>query len=108
MRVLIVFSIAIAVSSLATLSVQAATPDESYNKVGCVACHLKDKKLLGPSFKDIAAKYKGQGDVVPKLTDKVRKGGVGVYGPIPMPANTPDKINDADLKALVEFILKTP
>jgi len=46
--------------------------------------------------------------VVAKLSDKVRKGGVGVYGPIPMPANTPDKINDADLKALVEFILKTP
>ena len=99
---------AVAVSSLAGLSVEAAMPDESYNKAGCVACHLKDKKLLGPSFKDIAAKYKGQGDVVAKLTDKVRKGGVGVYGPIPMPANTPEKINDSDLKALVEFILKTP
>jgi cytochrome c len=108
MRVLIIFSMAVAVSSLAGLSVEAATPDESYNKAGCVACHLKDKKLLGPSFKDIASKYKGQGDVVAKLTDKVRKGGVGVYGPIPMPANTPEKINDSDLKALVEFILKTP
>jgi cytochrome c len=108
MRVLIIFSMAVAVSSLAGLSVEAATPDESYNKAGCVACHLKDKKLLGPSFKDIAAKYKGQGDVVAKLADKVRKGGVGVYGPIPMPANTPEKINDSDLKALVEFILKTP
>jgi cytochrome c len=108
MRVLIIFSMALAVSGLATLGVQAATPDESYNKAGCVACHLKDKKLLGPSFKDVAAKYKGQGDVVAKLMEKVRKGGVGVYGPIPMPANPVEKINDADLKALVEFMLKVP
>jgi len=108
MRVLIIFSMALAVSGLATLGVQAATPDESYNKAGCVACHLKDKKLLGPSFKDVAAKYKGQGDVVAKLMEKVRKGGVGVYGPIPMPANSVEKINDADLKALVEFMLKVP
>ncbi len=83
----------------------AATPEEAMNKAGCLACHTKDKKLVGPSFKDITAKYKGQ-DVVAKLMDKVRKGGSGVFGPIPMAPNTPDKINDADLKAAVEFILK--
>ena len=59
-----------------------------------------------PIFKEIAAKYKGQ-DVVAKLTEKVRKGGAGSFGPVPMAPNPPDKINDADLKAAVELILKS-
>lgn len=84
---------------------QAATPEEAMNKAGCMACHTKDKKLVGPAFKDIAAKYKGQ-HAVAKLIEKVRKGGSGSFGPIPMSPNGPDKINDADLKAAVEFILK--
>ena len=84
-----------------------ADPEAAMNKAGCMACHAKDKKLVGPSFKDIAAKYKGQADVVPKLMEKVRKGGSGVFGPVPMAPNPPDKINDADLKAAVEFILKS-
>lgn len=84
----------------------AATPDEAMNKAGCLACHAKDKKLIGPSYKDVAAKYKGQ-DVTAKLMEKVRKGGSGVWGPIPMSPNGPDKISDADLKAVVESILKT-
>lgn len=83
-----------------------ASPEAAMNKAGCLACHSKDKKLVGPSFKDIAAKYKGQ-DATAKLMDKVRKGGAGVYGPIPMSPNGPDKINDADLKEAVEFILKS-
>jgi cytochrome c len=83
-----------------------ASPEEAMNKAGCMACHIKDKKLVGPSFKDIAAKYKGQ-DAVAKLMEKVRKGGSGVYGPVPMAPNPPDKINDADLKAAIELILKS-
>ena len=84
-----------------------ADPEAAMNKAGCMACHAVDKKLVGPSFKDIAAKYKGQGDVTAKLIDKVRKGGSGVFGPIPMAPNGPDKISDADLKSAVEFILKS-
>jgi cytochrome c len=83
----------------------AATADEAMNKAGCMACHTKDKKLVGPSFKDIAAKYKGQPDAVAKLSEKVRKGGSGVFGPVPMAPNPPDKISDADLKAAIEQIL---
>lgn len=83
-----------------------ADPEAAMNKAGCMACHAKDKKLVGPSFKDIAAKYKGQ-DVTAKLMDKVRKGGSGVYGPVPMAPNGPDKISDADLKEAVDFILKS-
>ena len=92
--------------ALAATSLQAATAEEAMNKAGCMACHAKDKKLVGPSFKEIAAKHKGQ-DAVAPLMEKVRKGGSGVYGPIPMPPNGPDKITDADLKAVVEAILKT-
>jgi cytochrome c len=83
-----------------------ANPQDAMNKAGCLACHSPDKKVVGPSFKDIAAKYKGQ-DAIAKLMDKVRKGGSGVYGPVPMAPNPPDKINDADLKAAIEFILKS-
>ncbi len=89
------------------LTAQAGPAEDALNKGGCMACHAKDKKLVGPAFKDVAAKYKGQGDAVAKLTEKVRKGGAGVWGPIPMPANGPDKISDADLKLVIESILKS-
>ena len=96
----------VAAGMLVALAAQAAPLDEAMTKAGCMACHTKDKKLVGPSFKDIAAKYKGQ-DVVAKLMEKVRKGGSGTFGPVPMAPNPPDKINDADLKAAVEMILKS-
>jgi cytochrome c len=92
--------------ALALASPAAWAQADALNKAGCMACHSPDKKLVGPSFKDIAAKYKGQ-DVVAKLMDKVRKGGSGSFGPVPMSPNPPDKINDADLKAGIEWILKT-
>jgi cytochrome c len=81
--------------------------DDAMTKAGCMACHAKDKKLVGPSFKDIAAKYKGQPDLVAKLSEKVRKGGSGVFGPVPMAPNPPEKISDADLKSAIELILKS-
>jgi cytochrome c len=94
-------------AALALVSTGAwADPEAAMNKAGCLACHTKDKKLVGPSFKDIAAKYKGQ-DVTAKLMEKVRKGGAGTFGPVPMAPNPPEKINDADLKAAIETILKT-
>ena len=83
-----------------------ANPEEAMNKAGCLACHAKDKKIVGPAFKEIAAKYKGQ-DVTAKLMDKVRKGGAGSFGPVPMAPTGADKIDDAALKAAVELILKS-
>ena len=87
-----------------TFGAQAATPEEILTKSGCMACHAKDKKIVGPSYKDVSAKYKGQ-DASPKVMEKVRKGGSGVFGPIPMPANPEAKISDADLKTAVDYIL---
>ena len=94
-------------ATAASGSALAADPAAAAQKAGCMACHAMDKKMVGPAFKDIAAKYKGQPDAVARLMDKVRKGGSGSFGPIPMSPNGPDKINDADLKAAVESILKT-
>ena len=72
-------------------------------KKNCMACHAIDKKVLGPAYKDVAAKYAGQKDAVDKLAAKVVKGGSGVWGNIPMPANP--QVNDAEAKQLVAWIL---
>ena len=75
-------------------------------KANCLTCHTVDKKLVGPSYKEVSAKHKGQADAVAKLMDKVRKGGSGVYGPVPMPPNPTSAISDAELKTVVEWVLK--
>jgi cytochrome c len=72
-------------------------------KKNCMACHAVDKKLVGPSYQDVAAKYAGQKDAVDKLSQKVIKGGAGVWGPVPMPANT--AVSDAESKQIVTWIL---
>jgi cytochrome c len=95
-----------ALLALASAGTWADSTEDAMTKAGCMACHSKDKKIVGPAFKDIAVKYKGQ-DVTAKLMEKVRKGGSGVYGPVPMAPNPPDKIGDPDLKAAVELILKS-
>ena len=72
-------------------------------KDGCSACHAIDKKVVGPAYQDVAAKYKGDKDAMAKLTAKVKKGGSGVWGPIPMPPNA--QVSDADINNLVSWIL---
>jgi cytochrome c len=69
----------------------------------CLACHAVDKKLVGPSYKDIAAKYKGDKNAQAMLVKKVRDGGVGVWGQIPMPANP--QVNEQEAQALVKWVL---
>ena len=83
---------------------QAAADQALAQKSGCLACHGVDKKVLGPGFKDIAAKYKGDKAAEGKLVAKVKKGGSGVWGPIPMPANSP-QVKDGDIKSIVKWIL---
>jgi cytochrome c len=80
-----------------------AAADASMKKNGCVACHAVDKKVIGPAYQEVAAKYKGDKDALAKLSDKVKKGGVGVWGQIPMPPNA--QVPDADIKDLVSWIL---
>lgn len=81
----------------------AESPAELAKKSGCLNCHAVDHKVLGPAYKDVAAKYKGQADAEAKLVAKVKKGGGGVWGTMPMPANA--QVSDADLHTLVKWVL---
>ena len=69
----------------------------------CVACHAVDKKLVGPSYKDVAKKYAGQAGAADKLAVKIVKGGGGVWGVIPMPAN--EQVSAGDAKSLANWVL---
>jgi cytochrome c len=69
----------------------------------CMACHAIDKKLVGPAYKDVAAKYAGQKDAADKLAAKIMKGGSGVWGPVPMPANP--QVSAAEAKKLATWVL---
>jgi len=70
---------------------------------GCTACHSVDKKLVGPAYKDVAAKYRGNKSAEANLIKKVKAGGKGVWGDIPMPPN--GHVKDEDIKTLVQWIL---
>ena len=69
----------------------------------CMACHATDKKLVGPAYKDVAVKYASDKTAVDKLATKIQKGGAGVWGPVPMPANT--QVSDAEAKKLAAWVL---
>jgi cytochrome c len=73
-------------------------------KNGCLMCHGVDKKVLGPSYKEVAAKYKGDKTAEAKLIEKVKVGGTGVWGSMPMPANSPI-VKDDDIKTIVQWVL---
>jgi len=88
----------------AALPAQAS--DELAKKYLCTTCHVvKGAKTIGPSYADVAKKYAGQKDAEAKLVDKVKKGGQGVWGQVPMPPNA--TVPDADVKALVKWVLST-
>ena len=72
-------------------------------KDGCSACHAVDRKIVGPAYQDVAAKYRGDASAQAKLMQKVKTGGAGVWGQVPMPPNA--QVSDADIKALVTWIL---
>jgi cytochrome c len=93
----------LAAIALAGLATPALANEELAKKNACTACHAVDKKLVGPAYKDVAAKYRGQKDAQAVLEDKVKKGGVGVWGQVPMPPNA--QASDGDVKALVKWIL---
>jgi cytochrome c len=93
---------------LAAATVLTASPafanEELAKKKNCLACHQVATKVVGPAYKDVAAKYAGQKDAVDKLTAKVLAGGAGVWGQIPMPANK-GMVSEAEAKTLVTWIL---
>ena len=98
-------TLALAVAGGLLAAAAPAQADEALaKKHNCLACHQIDKKSVGPAYKDIAKKYKGQAGIEAKLAEKVKKGGSGVWGPVPMSPNA--AVPDADIKTLVAWILK--
>ena len=97
-----IFSLSLLAALASTTSLPALASAELAKQHNCLSCHSVDKKVVGPSYKDIAAKYKGQ-SVEAALIDKIKHGSKGVYGQIPMPANA--NVPDADVKTLVKWIL---
>ena len=95
--------LSVAAGAVFALPVQAS--EELAKKYMCLTCHQVDKKLVGPAFKEIAAKYASDKAAEGKMVDKVKKGGAGVWGQIPMPPN--DTVPEADLKAVVKWVLST-
>ena len=93
----------IALALVAAASSPAFAQLELAKSKNCLACHAVDKKVVGPAYKDVAAKYAGDKAAVEKLTQKVLKGGSGVWGPVPMPANP--QVSEAEAKQLVQWIL---
>jgi len=91
--------------SLALIAAPALADEASLKKNNCIACHNIDKKLVGPSYRDIANRYRGQSDAADKLAKKIRAGGSGAWGPMPMPAMP--QVSEAEAKRLAEFILNT-
>ena len=94
----------IALAALGIAALPAAATEDLAKKSACTACHAVDKKIVGPSFKDVAAKYRTDKGAEAKLVEKVKKGGVGAWGQVPMPPNSP-QVKDADIQTLVKWIL---
>lgn len=95
------FALVLAATAAAAVS-PAFAQAELAQKKNCMACHAIDKKLVGPAYKDVAAKYAGQKDASAKLAEKIQKGGVGTWGQIPMPANP---VTPAEAKQLADWVL---
>jgi cytochrome c len=87
----------------ATVALPALADEALAQSKNCMACHNMDKKVVGPAYVDVAAKYKTDKSAVDKLAIKIIKGGSGVWGPVPMPANT--QVNEAEAKKLATWIL---
>lgn len=102
MKSLLALAALTAATTLAAPAFAADAPADLASKKGCLACHAIDKKLVGPSYQEVAAKYKGDKAAAAKLADKVVKGGSGVWGPVPMPANN---VTPEEAKTLVAWVL---
>ena len=92
-----------ATASKSNAPLDAKSAEAMMQKDGCAACHGIDKKIVGPAYTEVAAKYKGDAGAPARLAQKVKSGGGGVWGPVPMPPNA--QVPDDDIKALVSWIL---
>ena len=104
MRALLIGLFSVMAMASANALADAKAGEALAKKDGCFTCHAVDKKVIGPAYKEVAAKYKGDKSAETKLIEKVKKGGSGVWGQIPMPPNSP-QVKDEDIKTIVQWIL---
>lgn len=97
-----IFALAVA-AGMAAMSTTATADEALFKAKNCSACHAVDKKMIGPAFKDVAAKYKGDAGAAARLAAKIRKGGSGTWGPVPMPPNP--QVNEAEAAKLAKWVL---
>jgi cytochrome c len=90
-------------AALAAVSAPALSDQALASAKNCMTCHAVDRKLVGPGYKEVALKYAGQKEAVDKLAVKIIKGGAGVWGPVPMPANP--QVSEAEAKKLAAWVL---
>jgi cytochrome c len=95
-------ALSIAAGLMASAGAAMASP-ELLKKNNCVACHANDKKMVGPAYKDVAAKYKADAGAAEKLAKKIKAGGAGVWGQIPMPPHP--QVSDADALTMAKYVL---
>lgn len=95
---------AVAVPAAAVTALSEADGRKLAQQSGCFICHAIDRKVVGPAWKDVATKYRGDMGAEARLIAKVAKGGSGAWGTAPMPAYSP-RVSDADIKSLVKFVL---
>ena len=84
-------------------ALDAAAAKALASKSACLACHAAEKKLVGPSYKDVAAKHKDQANAVETVAARIKSGGSGIYGPVPMPPQP--NLKDDELKLLATWVL---
>lgn len=109
MKTALILKLALGATAMGVATLGAAMPaaasPELAKKHACLSCHAIDKKVIGPSYKDVAAKYKGKPGAAAMLAQKIKKGSTGVWGKVPMPPKP--TISDADAKALATWLLAT-
>ena len=95
------------IALLLALSATAATASEALlSRGGCIGCHRIGENLMGPPLREVAARYRNDPDAATILFDKVREGGEGAWGDIPMPPKSPEQFSDEDLHAVIQWILQ--
>lgn len=90
------------IATAAAVSTPALASMELAQKKNCMACHAVDKKVVGPSYKDVAAKFAKDKDAIPMLAEKIQKGSKGVWGPVPMP---PNQVTADEAKTLATWVM---
>ena len=99
----IVLAASALLATAGAFALDAAAAKALASKSACLACHAVDKKLVGPAYKDVAAKHKDQADALEKVAARIKSGGSGIYGPVPMPPQP--ALKDDELKLLAAWVL---